>query len=64
MSNRRLTERCVNCNGKGHVLDAFMVFLLPVFGAILAPFETRDPNGFTRQRCQKCNGSGRTYIED
>jgi Ribonuclease G/E len=59
---RRLTERCPNCDGKGHVFDAVSLLVFPI-GIIFAPFETKSPDGLTREQCSHCDGTGRVFIE-
>ena len=49
---------CKNCSGKGHVLSGLAVVCVPFITPILGIFERNDPNGFTRQRCDICNGKG------
>lgn len=49
--------KCPSCKGKGHVYDA-CTLLLPIFGWIMAPFERNNPDGFTRQMCLQCDGTG------
>jgi DnaJ-class molecular chaperone len=55
------TLECKNCKGKGHVLSGAAALCMTVFSVVLVPLERNDPNGVTREKCQKCKGSG--YIK-
>lgn len=60
MQNKK--ETCPNCNGKGHVFDAMSLLVVP-FGILFAPFEHNSPDGFTRQECSFCEGTGKVDID-
>jgi DnaJ-class molecular chaperone len=50
----RRVRLCPTCEGKGHTPDGLAsLILFP-----LAFFERNDPNGFTRDPCERCNGTG------
>ena len=50
----RRVRLCPRCKGKGHTPDGLAsLILFP-----LAFFERNDPGGFTRDRCEQCNGTG------
>lgn len=49
---------CPSCKGKGHVYDAIIGLLCPVFGWLLSAFERNNPEGFTREKCTQCKGKG------
>lgn len=47
---------CKNCKGKGHIFNAISI-LNPIMWC-MAPFETNDKAGLTRDICSHCNGNG------
>lgn len=53
----KISRYCVNCSGKGHVLDGF-ASMIPFWGQLLALVERNDPQGFTRKPCTLCGGTG------
>lgn len=48
---------CPSCGGKGHVFNALTLLVIP-FGMIMGPFERNNPEGFTREECGQCGGTG------
>ena len=53
----RHNERiCPKCKGKGHVFD--VLALASPLEWFTAPFERDDAQAYSRERCDRCRGSG------
>lgn len=48
---------CQTCGGKGHVMVGASVFGGPFLWVAML-FERNDPDGLTRDRCERCKGRG------
>ncbi len=52
---------CLNCKGKGHVVDKALMVFVPVISLVIAFIENDDGDSDTRVKCNTCNGKG--YIQ-